>query len=184
MSSVRRSAALALVATVGLATVAIGVIASGRGGADVPNERASIGTLRLRTIDGDTVRRPGGRPGALFFSVSFCLSCLPSAQALGEIKRQAGDRIDAAWVSMDPGDSPQALRERRRMIGDPPYPFTIDTSGTLAERFGITSLGTTIVYDRAGRIVARLTDAGTAQLEEAFAKAGATVRRTSVSGAR
>jgi hypothetical protein len=65
------------------------------------------------------------------------------------------------------------------MMGDPPYPFTIDKTGTLSKRYGVTSLGTTLVYDRYGRVVDRLIDARSTQLEAAFAKAGVTWERKS-----
>lgn len=151
--------------------VAAAVLAAGAVGPE-QTRGSSIGEVRLTTVEGRVVRLPAGRPGALFFSVSSCLSCLPSAEALGEVKRKFGGRVDVAWVSIDPSDPPAILRQRRRAIGDSPYPFTIDKSGTLAKRFGITALGTTLVYDAQGRVSARLSEPGRDQIEAAFRKVG------------
>lgn len=127
----------------------------------------------LATLDGQAVSVPAGRPGAVFFTVSSCLSCIAPAKDLAELKGRVGGRADALLVSIDPADSPGALRELGRLIGDPPYPSAIDTSGTLAARYGVTALGTTVVYDRDGALVARLVEPGAGDLAAAFRQAGA-----------
>jgi hypothetical protein len=94
--------------------------------------------------DGRPVSLPAGRPGMVMFSTSMCVTCFLSA------------------------------RERRDSIGRRPYPFAIDTSGTMATTYRITALGTVIVYDATGKIVARIVEPGPADLRKAFRRAGVT----------
>lgn len=135
-------------------------------------EADMVAPIRLASLDGPPVSLPAGRPGALFFSVSGCLSCIPAAQALATLKKKFGRRADAAFISLDPADSPGRLRARRDSIGDPPYPFAIDTTGSLVNRYQIQALGTTIIYDARGRIVDRLVEPGLSDLKAGFRKAG------------
>lgn len=134
---------------------------------------ARVAPLTLTSIEGERIRLPASRPGALFFTVSSCVSCIPSARALGELKARFGDRADVAWVGIDPGDPPEAVRARRKSLGDPDYPFAVDRGGTLAGRYAVTALGTTVVYAADGRIVARLVEPTGEQLASAFERAGA-----------
>jgi thiol-disulfide isomerase/thioredoxin len=132
-----------------------------------------VAALTLDSLEGKRLDVPSGRPGALFFTVSSCVSCIPSARALGELKAKLGDRADVVWVGIDPSDPPDAVRARRKSLGDPAYPFAIDGGGTLAGRYGVTALGTTVVYNAEGRIVARLIEPNKEQLASAFKQAGA-----------
>lgn len=147
------------------------VSAAPTGGAGVGGR---VAPLRLENIAGGAVSLPKpGRPGALFFSVSGCTACIPSAQALGTlIKSRLGSRADAVYISMDPQDSPQFMRERRASIGDPPYPFAIDRSGELVTQYRVQQLGTVVIYDARGRIVARMVEPSLRQLADGFRKAG------------
>jgi hypothetical protein len=40
-------------------------------------------------------------------------------------------------------------------MGGAPYPFAIDRTGTLISEYGISTLGTVVIYNRAGKIVSR-----------------------------
>lgn len=164
-----------------LALLLAAVVIAGSGGSstgtppaadDAAVSAETMPAVSLTTLEGKPVELPSGRPGALFFTVSSCLSCIPSAQALGELDATLGRQADIVWVGIDPNDPPSAVRERRRSMGNPAYPFAIDTSGTLAGRYGVTALGTTVVFDANGRIVERLIEPGRGQLEAAFRKAG------------
>jgi hypothetical protein len=180
----RRSLVIAAgVALVFVALAAVALLSGGGGAGPEPTARTAapsgsdaadaVSPIRLRSLDGMRIALPAGKPGALFFSVSSCLSCVPSARALNELTQQLGPRVDALFISMDPADPPAALAARRDAIGDPSYPFAIDSSGTLASRYRITALGTVLIYDAQGRIVERLIDPKRDQLEAAFREAGA-----------
>lgn len=169
-----------IVATAAIAVAVAALVAISTGGSgtdagtagDGSGGRGRVAPLELTTLEGQRLSLPGGRPGALFLTVSSCLSCIPSGQALGELKAELGDRVDAVWIGIDPTDPPEQVRARRESMGDPPYPFAIDRSGTLANRFAVQALGTTIVYDADGRIVAELIEPGKDQLLAAFREAG------------
>jgi cytochrome oxidase Cu insertion factor (SCO1/SenC/PrrC family) len=168
------------IAAVVVLTVVLTVVASRRSSDAVP---ASVGTpedgaasfapLRLTSLDGKQIALPAGRPGMVMFSTSMCVTCFVSARGMAEYRSHADRRVDAAFVSVDPGDSAQALAERRDSIGHAPFAFAIDTTGTLAARYQITVLGTVLVYDAAGKIVARIVEPGRDDLRAAFDRAGA-----------
>lgn len=164
------------VAAIAVVAVVVVISAGGAGpnvtGSAAQGERDRAAPISLTALDGERVVLPAGRPGALFFTVSSCLSCVPSGQALGELKAELGNRADAIWIGIDPSDPPAAVRKRRRAMGNPPYPFAIDDSGTLASRYRVQALGTTVIYDDAGEIVARLIEPSKDQLRAAFARAG------------
>jgi hypothetical protein len=91
---------------------------------------------------------------------------------MAEFTRRAGGKVDAAYVSVDPSETPGTLADRREAIGEVPYEFAIDTSGDLAAQNQITTLGTVIVYDAEGKIVAKSVEPRMEDLEDAFKRAG------------
>lgn len=156
---------------------------SGSGGAGAPasagaptgggNPGGLVSPLTLTSLDGRSVSIPStGRPGALFFTVSSCSSCIPSAQALSTLKSQLGTRADVLMVDLDPQDSSQNLRAWGDAVGNPSYPLAIDTTGNLVNQYQVQALGTTVIYDAKGRIVDRLIEPGMGELAGAFRKAG------------
>lgn len=131
-----------------------------------------VGKVSMTSLDSKTVSLPGARPGALFFSVSSCTTCIPSAMALASVKKRVGSKVDALFISMDPNDTPDAMLARRDSIGDPPYPFAIDTSGQLGDDYRILALGTVVIYDKKGKIISRTIDPTLGDLESDFRKTG------------
>lgn len=128
--------------------------------------------LHLTSLDGEQIALPARRPGMVMFSTSMCVTCFVSARDMSEYRSHAHPRVDAAFISVDPEDSAQTLAERRDSVGRGSFPFAIDASGTLAARYQITVLGTVIVYDATGKIVARIVEPGPDDLREAFDRAG------------
>jgi hypothetical protein len=143
------------------------------GTASAPTTPASYAApVRLTTIDGTRVSLPAGRPGMVMLSSSLCTTCFLTVRDMGKLKSRLGRRVDAAFISVDPGDSPATLADRRDAIGDPPIPFAIDTSGTLAAQYHITTLGTVVVYDATGKIVERSVEPTYGDLQTAFRRVG------------
>ena len=130
--------------------------------------------VRLTSIDGKQVSLPAGRPGMVMLSSSLCTTCFLTVRDMGKLKARSGERVDAAFISVDPGDSAATLGDRRDSIGDPPIPFAIDTSGTLASQYRITTLGTVVVYDAGGNIVQRSIEPTLSDLQAAFRRIGVT----------
>lgn len=143
--------------------------ASGPAGGSGPR----VAPMRLTSIDGERISLPAGRPGMVMFSTSGCTSCIPSAQDMADVIATARPPVDGLYLSMDPGDNAGALGDRRESIGDAPYPFAIDASGTMAAQYEITALGTVLVYDATGTIVARFVDPGADDLRTAVRRARA-----------
>ena len=128
--------------------------------------------LQLTSIDGEQIALPAARPGMVMFSTSFCTTCFVSASFMARYRAEAPEPVDAAFVSVDPGDSPDALADRRAALRGRPYPFAIDRTGNLAARYGITALGTVIIYDAEGKIVARVVEPSLQELRAGFREAG------------
>jgi cytochrome oxidase Cu insertion factor (SCO1/SenC/PrrC family) len=144
----------------------------GGGSGDAADGGAYAAPLRLTSIDGERISLPAGRPGMVMFSSSYCTTCFVSAKFMARYRAEAAEPVDAAFISVDPGDSPDALADRRAGLGATRYPFAIDTAGTLAAQYEITALGTVIVYDATGRIVARVVEPSLADLRAVFQEAG------------
>jgi hypothetical protein len=168
----------ALLGVVGLAFVGLVIaVVSSPSATSTQSSSASGGgeraaPVRLTSIDGQRVSLPSGRPGMVMLSTSGCVSCFVSAKFMSDYVRQAPERVDAAFISVDPGDSRQALVARRDAMGGAPYPFAIDASGDLAAAYRIASLGTVVIYDARGRIVSKVVEPSLTDLREGFHEAG------------
>lgn len=134
---------------------------------------STVAAFTTKDIDGRSVQVREGKPGALFFFAGWCGSCLVEASALDRVERALGGRVDITAISPDPSDSVEAIRRFRRNAGSPRYAFVWDSAGTLGTQFAVRALDTTIVYDRAGKVVFRdaaVTDVN--KLRAAFRRAG------------
>jgi hypothetical protein len=162
--SIARELAPAGFAVVLLVVVGI-VVWRGSGGSDAASPQ-HVEAIRLSTLEGDQLRVPTGRPGAVIFADSSCSGVVPAAQGLADLKRRFGGRIDASFISIYPGDDQGALSRLSSSLGDP-YPFAVDDSGTLANRYRIAVTGTVLVYDTNGAIVDRMIEPFPQELETA-----------------
>jgi cytochrome oxidase Cu insertion factor (SCO1/SenC/PrrC family) len=177
---VRILAAAALVVAA-VAAVAIAVASSSSPEAVTPRSsgatagataRSVAPRFELASVDGKRVSLPAGRPGMVMFSSSTCVTCFVSVRFMAEVVRSTPRRIDAAFVSVDPGDSPKALAQRRDSIGGAPFAFAIDTSGNLAALYGITSLGAVVIFNARGEIVWHAIEPGVDDLRDGMRRAG------------
>ena len=174
----RRRGVLVL-AVVGSVAVVLVMLSAQRSSSAGPADRADAGgssdsvvPLRLAAIDGRALALPRRRAGMIMFSTSACLTCFVAARHMAEFKAEASRPVDAAFISIPPGDSTRALAERQASIGRRPFPFAIDQTGTLGQQYRIAALGTVVVYDSAGRIVARVIEPSLDDLRSAFRRAG------------
>jgi cytochrome oxidase Cu insertion factor (SCO1/SenC/PrrC family) len=127
-------------------------------------------TIALTSLNGQPLRLPAaGRPGMVMFSSSICTSCFVAAAFMGDYK-QTHQGVDAAFVSVDPNYSRQALNDRHAALGDRAFPFAVDTSGQLFASYRVASLGTVIFYDRAGNIRRSVIEPSLVDIENAFRK--------------
>ncbi|WP_208027876.1 TlpA family protein disulfide reductase [Rhabdothermincola sediminis] len=121
---------------------------------------ASVGdtppVLTVSAVSGEALRIPAaGKPTALFFSAAWCQTCVPEAQAWDRIERSFGDRLSVVVIDADPNDTPETLAGFVDLIGEPRYPFVIDSDATVARTYELASLDTTVIIDATGTIVFR-----------------------------
>jgi len=96
-----------------------------------------------------------GKPGAVIFVPNTCGGCLRGAQALAELKRELGSRLEAAMVSLDRHENPQALLLAGSVLGTVPFPLGV-AEGPVPRSDRGPGVGPLTVYGAGGRIVARL----------------------------
>lgn len=129
--------------------------------------------LTLRDSDGRLHPLPGGRAGAVLFIESRgCQACVRMASSLNTLQTRFGDRIDIHALSVDASDTRNDISAFRSSANAPGLAVAIDTRlGDVAGMFEDPIFGTVLVYDRQGKVVARLASAGGAQLRTALSDA-------------
>ena len=131
-------------------------------GCAVPAARPSTTTgvvpsARVVSIDGDPTDLPAtlrGRVGLVSLWATWCVACLDEMDALGRLEEQAQSRGDAVVVGVAVGEKREvvaAFAQRRRL----PYAVLVDESFGLADALGEPRIPTTLVVNRAGRVVFR-----------------------------
>jgi peroxiredoxin len=159
----------------GLAAAAVALTVAGTLGssAKLGADRPAAPAATFRTIDGRDVTLAGlrGQPVALYFMASWCGTCVPEAQAWGQIARDGSVQgLQVFVVDVDPVDSAQALAGfRDRYVGDGLH-WVFDADQALTRAFGVASLDTTVLIDTTGRVAYRNTvPLSVAQLRQAIA---------------
>ena len=125
----------------GLAAAAVALTVAGTLGssAKLGADRPAAPAATFRTIDGRDVTLAGlrGQPVALYFMASWCGTCVPEAQAWGQIARDGSVQgLQVFVVDVDPVDSAQALAGfRDRYVGDGLH-WVFDADQALTRAFG------------------------------------------------
>lgn len=170
----------ALAAVIAIAVVVATQRSSGEAGSKPAargSDAAAATIPRFTVVDvrGRRLTRPGGKPGLLIFTASYCKPCIAQAPGVVRLKRRLGARAEMLTVSIDPRDSATAMARAFGPIGGgtPGYEIAVDRAGTLAPAFGVTSLGTELVYDRRGRQVWRGVLSDVSEIAAALRRAGA-----------
>jgi peroxiredoxin len=111
------------------------------------------------TVDGGrfALAAQRGKVVLLYAMAAWCTSCVPETTALGQLTQEDGRRgVVTLLVDESPQtDSPQAVRDFRVRTQGPERVWVLDRGGAIARAYGITSLDTTVVIDRAGHIAVR-----------------------------
>jgi peroxiredoxin len=155
------------------ATVALTVVGTLGTSAKLVADRSAAPAAAFRTIDGRDVTLAGlhGQPVALYFMASWCGTCVPEAQAWGQIARDGSVQgLQVFVIDVDPVDSAQALANfRDRYVGGGLH-WVFDADQTLTRAFGVASLDTTVLIDASGRVAYRNTvPLSVTQLRQALA---------------
>jgi len=144
----------------GLAVAAVALALAGAFGsrATVGTDRPAAPEVAFQTIDGKDVTLLGerGHPVALYFMASWCSTCVPEAQAWGQIARDGVESgLQVFVVDVDPADSPQSLAAFRDGYVGGGLQWVFDAGQTLTRAFGVASLDTTVLIDASGRVAYR-----------------------------
>lgn len=131
--------------------------------AQAPSGAVSVRSLgrapgfSIRTLAGSTFTLAGGRgPVVLSFIAGWCSSCLQEAAAGGQVIRNFGKRgVRVLAIDADPGDSLGQLQKFMAEAGNPPIEWAMDRSTAVTLAYRVRALDTTVIVDRAGRIVYR-----------------------------
>jgi hypothetical protein len=109
-----------------------------------------------RDIDGRSLRLPGGRAGAIVVIQSGqCTPCTRSVRRLAAAARRVTGGLTLTALSAQADDDRGALRRFATSVGRPPMRYLVDDrNNMLTTMLGVSQLGSIVVYDRSGKIVA------------------------------
>lgn len=110
----------------------------------------------IQTIDGKTVSlaQTKGKVLGVFFSASWCGSCIPEAQAWGDLYKKYRDQgLQVLIVDVDPNDTENDLLAFKQLAGDTNHWWAMDTAFDLVRTFRVRSLDTTFIIGRDGTVV-------------------------------
>jgi peroxiredoxin len=121
-----------------------------------PNLLPAAPSFSIQTIDGETVSlaQTKGQVLGVFFSASWCGSCIPEAQAWGELYKKYRDQgLQVLIVDVDPNDTKNDLLAFKKLAGDTNHWWAMDTASDLVRAFRVRSLDTTFIIGRDGTVV-------------------------------
>lgn len=126
--------------------------------------------MKMRDVDGRALSVPGGAPGlAVFAEARNCEDCVRSVAAADRAVRRVGrGKLTVVMVSAATVRSDVARFAAR--AGSPRARYVIDDrNGSVSSMFDAESLGVTVAYDAAGKIVGRARTEG--QMRRALERA-------------
>ena len=139
-----------------------------------PATAGSGSPATVTSVDGQQISLPAnGKPTAVFFFSVGCGECSEGAKSLAKAGKELNGKANVLAVDMDPGESPQLIRQFLDYIKAPQLPAVIDKNATLSQRYQVAALSTLIVVDPAGKVTYRATDPGPEAIQAALEKAGA-----------
>ncbi|MBX6773054.1 MAG: TlpA family protein disulfide reductase [Chloroflexi bacterium] len=150
--------AMAVLALIGLNLFASGW--SGQAGAALPPAGGTAAPdFRVTTLDGRTFQlsQARGKVVGLYFAAAWCPTCVPEAQAWTQIYQHDHARgLEVVMLDVDPSEGPAQWADFRQRSGNGPQLWALDPGLQIAAAYGVTSLETSIIIDRQGRIAFRI----------------------------
>ena len=131
------------------ALAVLAVVACGTSTGPVGRSGTQPAVLSTAQVDAQT----RGHPTVLLFTAQDCASCQADAQALQDAARGRSD-VRLVGIDMTGSDTAQPLAGYvQAMMGleSSRFVWMIDGDGTLTNRYGITSLSSTVFLDSSGR---------------------------------
>ena len=86
---------------------------------------------------------------------SWCYTCVPQAEAMKELEQEYADKADFVAVDVTPESTKTEVDQFRELAGNPGYPYVVDRTRELIQKYGVMSLDSTIVVSPEGKILAR-----------------------------
>ena len=110
-----------------------------------------------RDVNGDELRLPGGRPGAMVFvAARYCESCVAVTRAAAAAVRRVNGRAALIVVVMDAATSRDDIAEFARSARRPDARYVVDDrNGSVQSMLDAPALASAVIYNARGRIVAR-----------------------------
>ncbi len=129
-----------------------GTALSPAGGAPAPD-------FRVTALDGRTFQlsQARGKVVALYFAAAWCPTCVPEARAWTSIYQQDRARgLEVVMLDVDTSEGAPQWADFRQRSGNGAQLWALDKGLQIASAYGITSLETSIIIDRQGRIAYRI----------------------------
>jgi len=143
-----------------------------------PPDRAPSGLFALDPATGDRVALDWAQgPTHVAFFATWCRPCLEEAPRLFDLQdRWKADGYRLFLVALPTRQSADRLKE---FLAQGPVPgrLLLDTDGSVAKAFGVTTIPAHVLVDRSGRMIARggaLDEAFTQAVERGVRQAGRT----------
>ncbi|WP_286205857.1 TlpA family protein disulfide reductase [Corynebacterium afermentans] len=115
----------------------------------------NVDRIEITSVDGKALTVPSTRPTVLYFMASWCYTCVPQAEAMKELEQEYADKADFVAVDVTPETTKTQVDQFREMAGTPGYPFVVDRTGELTQKYAVTSLDSTVVIAPDGDILGR-----------------------------
>lgn len=115
----------------------------------------NVDRIEITSVDGKALTVPSTRPTVLYFMASWCYTCVPQAEAMKELEQEYADKADFVVVDVTPENTKTQVDQFREMAGTPGYPFVVDRTGELTQKYAVTSLDSTVVIAPDGDILGR-----------------------------
>lgn len=137
----------------------LSLTALNRGGEATPATGSAGGNnvnrLEITSVDGKALTVPSTRPTVLYFMASWCYTCVPQAEAMKELEQEYAEKADFVAVDVTPENTKTQVDQFRELAGAPGYPFVIDQTGELTQKYAVTSLDSTVVVAPDGEVLGR-----------------------------
>ncbi|WP_406690318.1 thioredoxin-like domain-containing protein [Saccharopolyspora sp. ID03-671] len=146
---------------------------AGPTGAAPAQAPAGSGAFTARTLAGNTIAVPDGKPAALFFFSVNCGTCGPGAVALAQAHQALGDKARFVAVDVAPSETDEDIRGFLTGNRAESLAFTRDTNAGLIGAYQINQLSTVVVIDPAGNEVYRGIEPSADHIQTALTQAGA-----------
>nr|WP_015061925.1 TlpA disulfide reductase family protein [Arthrobacter sp. J3.40]AFK89302.1 Redoxin [Arthrobacter sp. J3.40] len=120
-----------------------------------PGGDGNVDRIEITSVDGEAITVPSTRPTVLYFMASWCYTCVPQAEAMKELEQEYAGKADFVAVDVTPENTKTQVDQFRELAGAPGYPFVVDRTGELTQKYAVTSLDSTVVVAPDGDILAR-----------------------------